>query len=92
MNIDLDKPLSFLTVGELLDLLNIGQQPKQVIQKETPEYVYGLQGLAKVLGCSKTTAWKVKKSGVLDEAITQRGRKIIIDKHLAIKLYNDVRN
>lgn len=92
MSRNLNTPLSFLTVGEFLELLK-SKEPQQESQvNETTEYEYGLTGLANVLGCSKATAWKVKKSGVLDEAITQRGRKIIINKHLAVKLYNDVKS
>lgn len=87
----LNTPLSFLTVGEFLELLNGIEKPKVAPQIST-EYEYGLDGLAKTLGCSKSTAWRVKKTGALDKAITQRGRKIIVNKHLAIKLYDDVKN
>lgn len=49
-------------------------------------YVYGLQGLADLLGCSKSTAFRIKKSGVINAAISQVGKNIIVDADLAIDL------
>nr|WP_315126332.1 DUF3853 family protein [uncultured Capnocytophaga sp.] len=54
------------------------------IQKK---YVYGIKGLADVLGCSKAHAQNIKKTGILDQAIIQNGRKIIVDVELAISLF-----
>ena len=48
--------------------------------------VYGMQGLADLLGCSLTTASRIKKSGVLDPAISQKGRIIVTDADLALDL------
>ena len=50
-------------------------------------YEYGLKGLAKILGCSVSKASKIKSSGILDEAIIQKGNIIIIDKKKAIELF-----
>ena len=44
-----------------------------------PTYVYGITGLARLLGCSDATAWRYKKSGRFDEAISQTGKTIVID-------------
>ena len=52
-------------------------------------YEYGLKGLAKILGCSVSKASKIKSSGILDEAIIQNGRKIIIDSEKALELFKD---
>ena len=49
-------------------------------------YVYGLAGIARLFGCSIPTANRIKKSGVIDKAITQCGRKIIVDSKLALQL------
>jgi len=49
-------------------------------------YEYGIRGIAKVFGCSIPTANRIKKSGKIDRAITQVGRKIIIDAELALQL------
>lgn len=37
-------------------------------------------------GCSIPTANRIKASGVIDGAITQIDRKIVIDQELALKL------
>lgn len=49
------------------------------------KYSYGLDGLMRLVGCSKTTAWRIKRSGLIDEAIIQVGRKIIIDEEKALE-------
>ena len=42
--------------------------------------------IAKLFGCSLPTANRIKKSGKIDKAITQIGRKIIVDAELALEL------
>lgn len=49
-------------------------------------YEYGIRGIAKIFGCSIPTANRIKKSGRIDRAITQVGRKIIVDAELALQL------
>lgn len=79
-----------LTLGEFLDaietrvktILNATQQE----ELKPTRYVYGLKGLMNLLGCSKTTASRLKSSGKIDEAITQVGALIIIDADKALKL------
>ena len=39
------------------------------------KYVYGIGGIARLFGCSMPTANRIKKSGRIDRAITQIGRK-----------------
>ncbi len=39
-----------------------------------------------MFGCSVPTANRIKKSGVIDKAITQIGRKIVVDADLALSL------
>ena len=50
------------------------------------KYVYGIQGIAKLFGCRLPSANRIKKSGKIDKAITQIGRKIIVDAELALEL------
>ena len=52
------------------------------------KYVYGILGIAKIFGCSMPTANRIKKSGKIDKAITQIGRKIIVNSELALELAN----
>ena len=66
-----------------------------VSAEETPEYkkryVYGVQGIADTFGCSIPTAHRIKASGVIDEAITQVGSKIIVDPELALRLAKEAK-
>ncbi len=74
-----------LTVGEFLKL--ISSVPKKEEQKKVKQYEYGLKGLARILGCSRSTASKIKKSGILDDAISQNGNIIVIDIQKALELF-----
>lgn len=77
--IDPQTPLCKLTVEEFLEVSkNFASDDK---------YEYGLKGLAKILGCSISKASKIKSSGILDEAIIQKGNIIIIDKKKAMELF-----
>lgn len=90
---DFNKPIWQLTIGELVDILdsratNVERDSKQVTDIKTT-YVYGLSGLASILGCSKNHAGKLKSTGMFDEAIIQNGRKIIIDSEKALELFKN---
>ena len=85
--IDRNKPLWQLTVGELLDILN-EVAPKSEVEVSERKLVYGLQGIADLFGCSIATAHRIKKSGKIKKAITQVGRKIVVNSELALKLYS----
>ena len=93
--IEMNKPLGALTVQELLNILApliSRQQSTQAVSSEqtndNKRYVYGLAGLARLVGCSIVTANRIKKRGVINKAISQVGRKIIIDADLALELLN----
>ena len=58
----------------------------QTVTDTSRKYVYGILGIAKLFGCSLPTANRIKKSGKIDKAITQIGRKIIVDAELALEL------
>ena len=58
----------------------------QPVTDTSRKYVYGIPGIAKLFGCSLPTANRIKKSGRIDKAITQIGRKIIVDAELALEL------
>ena len=60
--------------------------PTPVAETSKKRYEYGIRGIAKVFGCSIPTANRIKKSGVIDSAITQVGRKIIVDADRALEL------
>lgn len=76
--INLETPIWQLTVGEFLEI------SRDIISEK--KYEYGLKGLAKILGCSVSKASEIKSSGILNEAIIQKGNIIIINKEKALKL------
>lgn len=83
------KPLWQMTGEEFLFLQqSAGQKDlKNPISPDTnKKYVYGILGIAKLFGCSIPTASRIKKSGKINKAITQIGRKIIVDADLALEL------
>lgn len=83
-----DTPIAMLTVGQLKSVL----ETTAAAQPNTPEsnnrrmYVYGIKGIAHLFGCSIPTANRIKRSGRIDGAIKQIGRKIIVDADLALDL------
>ncbi|MEZ7508697.1 DUF3853 family protein [Cloacibacterium sp. Arc13] len=78
-NIDPLTPIWKLTVEEFLEVC------KELSSEG--KYEYGLKGLAKLLGCSVSKASEIKSSGILNNAIIQRGNIIIINKEKALKLF-----
>ncbi len=90
---DFNKPLWHLTVGEFVELLDsklvVPKPEEQVEETINKNLVYGLDGLARILGCSKNHVSKLKRTGMFDEAIIQKGRKIIVDADKALKLFGE---
>ena len=54
--------------------------------KEKEHYVYGIAGIAQIFGCSIPTASRIKASGIIKDAVTQVGRKIIVNADMALAL------
>ena len=87
-----EKPIWQMTGREFLHLQeSVSSKEKRLQDLEeqaitTKKYVYGLAGIAKLFGCSIPTANRIKQSGKIDRAITQIGRKIIVDAELALEL------
>ena len=88
----LDKPVWQMTGEELLFLAQHSnmstsrESTKTSSSKEEKRSVYGLAGIARLFGCSLPTANRIKQSGKINRAITQVGRKIIVDADLALEL------
>lgn len=92
-----EKLLIYLTLAELkealfsefkealLDTLNKVQfQTHHKCCQE--KLVYGLDGLSMLLNCSKATAYRIKKSGKLDPAISRYGRILVFDTELVLQI------
>ncbi|MCM1218549.1 MAG: DUF3853 family protein [Lachnospiraceae bacterium] len=78
-----------MTGEEFLYLQQNGESVERkpyVVADRSKKYVYGIRGIAELFGCSLPTANRIKRSGKIDKAITQIGRKIIVDAELALEL------
>ena len=85
------KPLWQMTGEEFLYLqqstgATTATDSAPTIDSTVKKYVYGIVGIARLFGCSMPTASRIKQSGKIDKAITQIGRKIIVDAELALEL------
>ena len=97
-----NKTIMTLTVGEVIEALQEGlglsspmvteEQTKQQNTRVQKHYVYGLKGLCSLLGCSLSTAARIKKSGIIDAATSQRGKIIVFDADLVLDLLSVKRN
>ena len=91
MNVTEQTPLSFLTVGQFMELLNAGKQNKPVkVQKSEKRYIYGLRGIRQLFNVSHATAQRYKDT-IIKDAVLQQGRKIIVDADKAMELFNNWR-
>ena len=84
----LQKPIAMMTGEELCFLITKSVENTEAAtpQVASKGYYYGIEGIARVFGCSVPTANRIKKSGIIDKAITQIGRKIVVDADLALSL------
>ncbi len=84
-----ETPIAFLTVGQLLELLDMERKNQPVtVPKETKQLVYGLGGIRNLFGVSHSTAQKYKDT-IIKEAVSQHGRKIIVDVDKALELFKN---
>lgn len=72
-----DKKIAEMTGSEFLLLIS---------EEKEKKYVYGIKGIADLFNCAIPTANRIKASGKIDKAITQIGRKIVIDAEYALEL------
>lgn len=82
------KPVAMMTGEELGFLIESRMEAwmTKAARQEQKQVFHGIHGIAQLFGCSEATANRIKKSGIIDGAITQIGRSIIIDGTLALKL------
>ena len=87
----LDKPIWQLSGREFVALIKSTLQDAKSGKEEEPRkrFVYGLDGICGLFGCSKSTAERIKQSGVIDAAISQVNRKIVVDAELALQLFGN---
>ena len=81
--INYQRKLADLTVAEFASLISdVLTKEKQISQND---YVFGLYGLANLLGVSLPTAQRIKNTGAIDEAISYTGRKMVINKQMVFE-------
>ena len=87
----LDKPIWQLSGREFAALMRSTLMEMETGKEEEPKkrFVFGLDGICDLFGCSKSTAERIKKSGIIDAAITQVKRKIVVDAELALQLFGN---
>ena len=72
-----------VTVGDLMEYLRENLKPEQPRTEPEPReperFVYGIKGLADLLGCSESAAQRKKSAGMFKGAVMQSGRKITVD-------------
>ena len=92
-----NKRILDLTVEEFIEALregfgtttmDVSNERNTHNEQVKKHYVYGLKGLSSLLGCSISTASRIKKSGTLDAAIHQQGKIIVIDADLVLDILN----
>ena len=66
----------------LITSITSGNQVQLTQPKREEHIVYGIAGIAQIFGCSIPTASRIKKN----EAITQVGRKIVVNADKALAL------
>ena len=72
----------------LITSITSNQQTQMLLTqpKQEEHNVYGIAGIAQIFGCSIPTASRIKKSGIINDAITQVGRKIVVNADKALEL------
>ena len=75
----LQKPIAMMTGEELCFLItkSVESTEKSTSPMASKGNYYGIEGIAPN---------RIKKSGIIDKAITQIGRKIVVDADLALSL------
>ena len=94
------KPIWQMTGEEFISLQKYGQaesQPESAPKAESnveamPKYAHGIDGIASIFGCKRGKAQKIKNSGVIDGAITQTGRTIVVDVEEVLRLVRENKN
>lgn len=79
-----------LTVAQLAEVIDraVEESLKRRQQQNTQRrLVYGIKGIAELLGVSERQARYIKASGQINRAIRQQGRTIVTDADLALQLF-----
>ena len=89
-----ETPIAMLTVGQQRELFKkwfkeLSEDPQPISApniESSKRYVYGIAGIATLFQTSYATAQKLK-DGILQPAVYQQGRKIMVDVERAMELF-----
>ena len=90
----LKKRVIDMTGQELYSLISaaISNNTKEPGFGSIPSLVYGISGLARLLGCSDTTAWRHRKSGKFDAATSHLGDTLVFDSRKVLEIMRETKN
>ena len=80
-------PIALLTVGQMKELFFSDRQPEPVVLSNEKRLVYGLRGIRNLFSVSHATAYRYKET-IIKDAVSQQGRKIVVDVDKALELFN----
>lgn len=78
----------FQKLDERLGIRSNAADNSSARPRPTGRLVYGLRGIQDLFNCSHKTAQHYKDH-VIMEAVTQNGRKIVVDADLALQLFKE---
>lgn len=90
MNITRDTRLIDLTIGEFEDWLR-GKMQQPSTERTEKHYAYGIRGIMGLFHCSEVTAHRYKRT-FLAPAVSQQGKKIVVDADKAMQLFREYKN
>lgn len=90
ITIGLDTPIQYLTPRQLFQMQAewMGTNSEPLPKNDTRGwYVNSVKELAAILGTSPSTVYRMKKDGLLDDAISQYGKWTMIDVNKVIETF-----
>ncbi len=89
--IGLDTPIHLLTPRQLFEMITEWRAKTESKEEKPPRlerwYVNSISELAKILGTSDSTVYRMKANGVLDDCISQYGRWVMIDVNKVLEKF-----
>ena len=86
MEIENGRIMATLSVGEFKEVMKDLTGVKPDTEKKPHTYVYGIPGIMQLFKCCRSTAQTLKAT-VIKDAVSQTGRKIVVDVEYAIALF-----
>lgn len=86
-----ETPIVQMTAGQLAAFLNKAQpdtSTRNTGATQGRRFVYGIKGIMELFKVSNVTAQRYKR-GIIKDAVSQRGRIIVVDAEKALQLFNE---